>query len=168
MDFLTLVKKRRSCRAFTSQAVADADLQTVLTAAQLAPSACNFQPLKLHVLKGERLEAARQCAWLYNAPAAVLICTYDDKAWVRKHDQENFGLADAAIAIDHMALAAASLDLSSCIIGAIKINELRAALQIPEEEHPQLILALGYPDESAEDKLQLHDKRKPLSELTAD
>ena len=47
-------------------------------------------------------------------------------------------------------------------------RRLKAALQIPEEEHPQLILALGYPDETAEDKLQLHDKRKDLSELTAD
>ncbi len=168
MDFLTLVKKRRSCRAFTDQTVEQADLQTILTAAQLAPSACNLQPLKLHVLQGERLEGARSCAWLYNAPAAVLVCTYDDKAWVRRHDQENFGLADAAIAVDHMALAAASLDLSACIIGAIKINELKTSLQIPEDEHPQLILALGYPDETAEDKLQLHDKRKALSELVAD
>ncbi len=166
MDFLALVKKRRSCRAFLPDAVNTEQLQLILQAAQLAPSACNLQPLKLHVLQGAALEQARACAWLYNAPLAILLCTEDDKAWVRRHDGENFALADAAIAIDHMALMAAALDLSSCIIGAIKLDPLRCALKLPDNEHPQLILALGHADPSAEDKVQLHDKRKALTELT--
>lgn len=165
MNFLELVKARRSCRAFTSQAVADDDLKTILEAARLAPSACNLQPLRLYVLQGQPLEAARACAWLYNAPAVVLVCTLDDKAWQRKYDQENFALADAAIAIDHMALCAASLGLSSCIIGAIKTDKLTEALQLPAELHPQLMLALGHADPAVPDTLNLHDKRVSAQEL---
>ena len=168
MDFLELVKQRRSCRAFTADSLTEEQLQLILTAAQLAPSACNIQPLQLHLLRGERLEAARKCAWLYNCQAAVLVCTLDDKAWVRKHDGENFALADAAIAVDHMALAAASIGVDSCIIGAIKLADLKQALNLPEGEHAQLILALGHADQSAEDKLKLHDKRRALSELVSD
>lgn len=165
MDFLSLVKKRRSCRAFLPDPIDEQSLNAIVQAAQLAPSACNLQPFKLHILTGAALEKARACAWLYQAPVAILVCTEDEKGWVRRHDGENFALADAAIAVDHMALMAASLDISSCIIGAIKLDPLVCALQLPDNEHPQLILALGKADASAEDKVKLHDKRKSLEEL---
>lgn len=165
MDFLDLVKKRRSCRAFTNEVIAEDKLARILEAGRLAPTACNFQPLKLHVLTGESLNKAREFAWLYNAQTAVLVCSLDASCWTRKYDKENFGLADAAIVTDHMALAAAAEDVSSCIIGAIKTEGLHEALELPSEEHIQLILALGLPDESVPDKLQLHDKRKSLEEL---
>lgn len=165
MEFLDLVKKRRSCRAFTNEVIAEDKLMRILEAGRLAPTACNFQPLKLHVLSGDSLNRARDFAWLYNAQTVIMVCSLDAAGWTRKYDQENFALADAAIVIDHMALAAACEGVSSCIIGAIKITGLQEALGIPSDEHIQLILALGIPDESVPDKLQLHDKRKSLEEL---
>ncbi len=165
MEFLDLVRRRRSCRAFLQEQVAEEKLNYILQAARLAPSACNLQPLRLHVLSGERLEQVRPCAWLYNAPLAVMVCSLDALAWKRKYDGENFALADAAIAVDHMALAAAEQGVDSCIIGAIKVTALQQALQLPEEEHIQLILALGYADPAVPDKVQLHDKRRSADEL---
>lgn len=165
MEFLELVRRRRSCRAFLQEMVEREKLDYILQAAQLAPSACNLQPLRLHILSGERLEQARAFAWLYNAPLAVMVCSLDAVAWQRKYDGENFALADAAIAVDHMALAAAEQGVDSCIIGAIKVTAMHQALKLPEEEHIQLILALGHADPAVPDKLQLHEKRRSADEL---
>ena len=51
-DFLTLCRDRYSCRFYdTERPVADEDLQNILEAARLAPSACNRQPWQFVVVR---------------------------------------------------------------------------------------------------------------------
>ena len=53
-DFLTLCRDRYSCRFYdTERPVADEDLQNILEAARLAPSACNRQPWQFVVVRDE-------------------------------------------------------------------------------------------------------------------
>jgi len=49
MDFLELAKKRQSCRAYDQKPVEPEMIAHCLTAARLAPSACNSQPWKFVV-----------------------------------------------------------------------------------------------------------------------
>lgn len=51
MDFFEAVAERKSIRRFTGERVAEADLKKMLQAAQLAPSAHNFQPWRFIVVK---------------------------------------------------------------------------------------------------------------------
>ncbi len=61
MDFKSIVQERQSCRAYDSaRPVEQEKLEAVLSAARLAPSACNAQPYHITVCKGERAhEVAR-------------------------------------------------------------------------------------------------------------
>jgi len=53
-ETLISIKNRRSTREFTDQQVSDEDIQTILCAANQAPSAHNQQSWKFIILKGER------------------------------------------------------------------------------------------------------------------
>ncbi len=50
MDFLELVKKRQSIRAYLDKPVEHERIERCLEAVRLAPSACNAQPYKFIVV----------------------------------------------------------------------------------------------------------------------
>ena len=51
MEFAQLIRERYSVRRFTAEPVTDAELQSILEAARLAPTAVNKQPQRLLVLR---------------------------------------------------------------------------------------------------------------------
>lgn len=57
MEFWDVVEGRHSVRGFTGEPVDRADMERVLSAAALAPSAMNAQPWTFHVCTGESREA---------------------------------------------------------------------------------------------------------------
>lgn len=164
MDFLSLAKSRWSCRKFDPKMVEDDKIEQVLTAAQIAPSACNKQPLKFLVLKGEAVKKIEHCAWLYGAPVVVAVLTNESEAWQRKYDSQNFAVVDGAIAMDHMMLMATSLGLGSVFVGAVKTKLLAEALKVEAPWRVQFLMPLGYKAQEAVPD-PLHDKRKSLEEL---
>ena len=90
MDFKLLATKRFSLRKFTDEAVAQADLDYIMSCVQLAPSACNRQPWKFLLLASEEAKAKiRQCynrPWFASAPLYVLCMTNNSEGWVRPDD----------------------------------------------------------------------------------
>ncbi len=58
--FDSIVRQRRSLRAFESRPVEAETLQRVFQVAQRAPSNCNTQPWKVHVASGDVLETLRR------------------------------------------------------------------------------------------------------------
>ena len=58
--FSTIVRQRRSLRAFLPTPLSEAELQAIFTDAACAPSNCNTQPWVVHVVSGAKLEALRQ------------------------------------------------------------------------------------------------------------
>ena len=59
MDFFELINKRQSCRSYDAREVEQEKLDKILEAARLAPSACNGQPYRITVCRGE---SAKQVA----------------------------------------------------------------------------------------------------------
>jgi nitroreductase len=165
MKFNELAEKRVSIRSYESKPVSKALLNTVLEAGRLAPSACNLQPLQFVVVqKKENLAALADCYpgdWFRSAPAVIAVCALPSKAWKRRHyDDRSYADVDAAIAADHMALAAADIGLGTCWVGAFDPKAVRSVLNIPRSAEPLIMLTLGHPAEKGRPKT-----RKPLDKL---
>ena len=67
---------------------------------------------------------------------------------------------DVAIAMEHLALAAAVEGLGTCWIGAFHQGQVRDVLGIPESAKVVGVMTLGYPADSPRPK-----RRKPISEI---
>jgi nitroreductase len=166
MNFADLVRARRSVRGFQQRPVAREHLLAVLEAGRLAPSACNLQPWRFVVVteRGEldRLAACYARDWFRTAPAAIVVCGDHDRSW-KRGDGKDHADVDAAIAADHMTLAAAELGLGTCWICAFDPAVLRACLRLPASREPIVLLPIGYPDERA--AAATRPPRKALEEV---
>jgi nitroreductase len=163
MDFLDLVKKRRSVRNYLDKPVDDGLLEKVLEAGRLAPSACNNQPLAFIVIKDRaakaRLENVYKREWFLRAPVIIAVCCDRSASWKSADGRDSCAI-DAAIALDHMTLAAAECGLGTCWVCAFNAAEARKALMLPENVDPVAFCPLGHPGpEKALPKTrkQLHD-----------
>ena len=163
MDFLELVKKRHSVRAYKSIPIEYSKLQKVLEAARLAPTANNRQPFKLIIIqtKGREEELLRiyNRHWFVEAPVIICACGIPSESWVRK-DGSNFYDRDVVIAMDHLILAATEQGLGTCWVQAFNPEEARRVLKLPEDIEPIVFTPLGYPNDQPKDTT-----RKPIEEL---
>jgi nitroreductase len=150
MSFLDLVNKRFSVRAYRPAPVSDEDLNKVLEAGRLAPTAANKQPVHIIVVRDakrrEELGQAYPREWFWKAPVIIVVCVEPAKAWVRA-DDKNFADVDGAIVMDHMTLCAADLGLGTCWIGAFDPARLRRILGLPAGIEPLVMTPLGKPAE---------------------
>jgi len=130
---------------------------------QLAPTACNLQPFRFIVVhtKGRESELRRiySSAWFTEAPLIICACGIPSESW-RRRDGKNYCEIDVAIAMDHLTLAAASIGLGTCWIGAFNPDAAREILGLPEGVEPVAFTPLGYPADRPGRK-----SRKPLDEI---
>lgn len=167
MDFLDIAKARYSVRNYKPEQVEDEKLKKILTAAHVAPTGNNQQPVRLIVVREkegmERL--ARATRSIYNAPMAIIVCADKSKAWQRKYDEKNISDIDASIITDHMMLEATNLGLGSLWICWFKPEVIREEFKLPDGVEPVNILALGYADREPESPDRHSEKRIPISDL---
>ena len=163
MGFKELIQARYSVRAYKPDPVEEEKLQQVLEAACLAPTAVNRQPFRLLVLRTggreEELQRIYSRKWFTQAPLIICICTVPEEAWVRR-DGRKYVDVDAAIAMDHLILAARSLGLGTCWIADFDLAAAREVLGLPDDVEPLLFTPLGHPAGEPRPK-----RRKDLSEL---
>lgn len=152
MDFLDLVKKRRSVRNYLDKPVEEALLNNVLEAGRLAPSACNNQPWVFIVIKDfasrQKLANVYKREWFLRAPIIIAVCCDRSVSW-KSADGRDSAAIDAAIALDHMTLAAAEAGLGTCWVCAFNAAEARKALMLPDKIDPVAFCPLGYPGPEA-------------------
>ncbi|HWT26951.1 MAG TPA: nitroreductase family protein [Mobilitalea sp.] len=150
MTLLELAKQRHSVRSYQSKEVEREKLLQVLEAGRLAPSAVNFQPFHFIVITEEegksKVNEAYPREWLRKAPVIIVVCGDHSKSWKRKDGKDHCDI-DAAIAIDHMTLAATDLGLGTCWICAFDAKRLHENLELPANLEPIAIVPFGYPDE---------------------
>ena len=170
MSFLELAKKRFSVRKFKPDPVKDEDLEYVLEAGRIAPSANNSQPWQFIVIKGkaknEEVNALYHREWFGDAPIVIAIFADHGKSWHRGQDGKDHADIDAAIAADHMTLAATERGLGTCWVCNFDLEKTQAYFNLPEHLELMALLPLGYP--VVEPDVERHsEKRKPLSEIVA-
>ena len=173
MNFMEIAENRQSCRSYdSSKDVEQERLDAILRAAQLAPSACNGQPYKITVCKGENAKAvAAACAGMglnKFAPQAPVQLVISEMPYVKsaalgaKLKKNDYRSIDIGIVAAYITAEAAAQGLATCILGWLDDGKIR---NICDLEHPvRLVITLGYAAEG--DKLR-SKKRKDLEELVA-
>ncbi len=153
MELLELLQKRYSVRKFSDRPVEQEKLDKIAAAAMAAPSAKDFQPVKVYVLKSEeaiaRIRNVTRCA--YNAPVVMMIAVDRNKEWHNDLEEGiTSGVQDASIICDHMMLEATSLGLGSVWVAWFSPSKAHEAFELPENEQVIMLLPIGYAAEDAE------------------
>jgi nitroreductase len=166
MDFLQLAKTRYSSRKYKQMNVEEVKLNYVLEAGRISPSAVNYQPRYFIVVRGENVENLRACytrEWFKTAPVYIVVCSDKTKSW-KRGDGKSSSDIDAAIAADHITLAATGIGLATCWVCNFNKPELCKVLSLPEHVEPVVVLPIGYPDDQS-DPERHKNERKPLSDI---
>ena len=77
--------------------------------------------------------------------------------------KKNHADIDAAIATEHICLAASALELGSCWVCNFDVKALQAAFPLGEQWHPVAILPIGYPANTPNKP----SPRKEMSQITS-
>lgn len=166
-DFLSLCRRRFSCRAYSDRVPAAADMEYIAECARLAPSACNRQPWRFVVVepgdtqRRHAIAEAYNRPWISSAPIYIVVCGEPAEAWTRPDDGKNHLDVDLAIVAEHICLAAADCGLGTCWICNFNPSRLTVDLGLPCGTVPMAIIPVGYPaSDAVPDK-----KRRNLDEL---
>jgi nitroreductase len=163
MELWEALRTRRSIRAYRPDPVPREQIERILEAVRLAPSAANRQPWHFYaVTDPARREALREAygkEWFWGAPAVLAACARPAEAW-KRGDGANYAWVDVAIAFDHLTLAAHAEGLGTCWIGAFKPEAVRSVLGLPADLEPVALTPLGRPAKEAK-----APERKPLSQV---
>jgi nitroreductase len=161
MEFAEVVLARRSIRTYEDRPVEVEKLEYVLEAGRVAPSTGNRQSATFIVVRDPETIAAIGRPYV----------TCGDKRRAMSHHGVEFWQLDAAIAAEHMVLAAADVGLGTCWVGLFHPRAVRRALAIPKRMKILAMLAVGYPaerqgaEESVETAAGRAHKRKPMSDF---
>ncbi|MFV0527772.1 MAG: nitroreductase family protein [Lachnospiraceae bacterium] len=165
MSFLDLAKRRYSVRTYLTKKVEQEQIDRILEAAWVAPTAANKQPQRIFVLQSEEaLEKVGKAARVFQAPLVFLICSDTREAWQRRHDGHQSTDIDASIITDHMMLEATELGLGSVWICAFRPQVIIEEFELPEYLVPVNLLAVGYADEEPLSANRHKGLRKEISE----
>ena len=165
MSIYDLVMKRRTIRRFQQKPLPRDLLDRLLDAGRLAPSAANLQPLEFitvdspemcaqifplttwagYLPDGTPQEGERPTAWMLILHNRILSPVADQ---------------DVGFAAASMVLVAEDEGVASCAIGSVQRGPLRQALGIPEHYEVPLVIALGYPAETAVAEAMVGDEVK--------
>ena len=152
MSFADLTLARYSCRSYTNEPVSGADLEQILEAGRIAPSACNRYPTRvLACTTPEQLAAAASAqprferdGSVFGAPLVLVVCGRANDAWVRRADEMNAAIVDATIVCDQMMMQATDLGLGTCWVSAFDPAACAQALGLPEGTYPYHMLVVGH------------------------
>ena len=168
MDFEEVITKRYSVRDLADKPVSDEQIDKILKAAQLAPTAVNKQPFKVWALKSQ--EARDKGAESFNfefakkAPVLFVVGANEKEAWVRPADGHNFAEIDAAIAATQMMLEVENLGLGTTWIGHFDPEKLKKAFPQMQPYFLEAIFGVGYPAANAAPSPR-HEQSKSIEEL---
>ena len=146
MEFQKVIQIRESVRKFSNQEPATEQIQYILEAGRLAPTAFNKQPQRIYVLKSEgalsKMDRVHPCR--YGAPVVMLVCS--DKEAASHFQGGSSYLVDGTIAATHMMLAAADIGLDTCWAGVIDIEGTQEAFGLADHIYPICFLDIGIRD----------------------
>lgn len=169
-DILKAIEKRSSTRGYTDQKPTKEELDILLNAALMAPTAANRQEIHISVLDGAspilaEIEAERMKGavaphnFYYEAPVVMILSGDASFHW---------SAVDAGIAVENICLAAEGLGLGSLIIGCIrdalsgeKKEYFAKALQFPEGYEYQVAVAVG--TKAVSKQPHTYDREKNIS-----
>jgi len=150
-DAVGTIMGRRSIRKYREEQPSDEVLEKIVAAGQQAPFAMQMGSLLLSRDLGSNV---------FRAPLLFVVCAdvhrmelvMARRGWKRKASDLYtllFAVQDAAYMAQNMVIAAESLGLGSCYIGAAPFiaGRIRERFQLPDRVFPLVMLTMGYPAE---------------------
>lgn len=168
-SFLRFIRERYSVRSFSDKPVEDEKIDSILTAAQIAPTAVNYQPQKIFVLKSTEALAkiTRLCRCIYGAPLVFLICSDERRTWKSQTEPGySAGEMDCSIVCTHMMLEAWEQGLGSVWVRLFDVKETADAFHLPPYIKPICLLPVGYASEDSVPYTRWHDVFRDITEFT--
>jgi len=159
MSLIDVILTRRSIRRYETEEVPAEVLQQILEAGRQAPSAANRQPIRFVIVKDHEL-LKNLCDNLITrfvkyAPVAMVGC-----ADIKSLLTGKWAVVDATIAMQNMVIAAWTLGVGSCWIGACNEEKVKELLKIPDKWKVVALITFGYPAEQPKSR-----RKKPFEEL---
>ncbi|MCR5219108.1 nitroreductase family protein [Treponema sp.] len=168
MDFLQLAKDRYSCKKYSSKVISKEELDSILEAGRLAPTAKNLQEQRIYVLQSpdalKKVDEVTPCR--YGATTVVLVAFDNNNVFTYPGQKRTSGAEDASIVATHMMLAAQALGVQSCWLNNFDPEKVRTVFGLPENEEVLMLLDLGFAADGA-GPLANHNLRKAISETVS-
>ena len=169
MTFMELAKNRYSERYFDPRPVEQEKIDRILEAARTAPTACNYQPQRIYVIRSE--EALKKARGMrvshFNAPLMILMCYDRSTAWRNPGDRwyDNYcsGEQDATIVAATLMYEAEEQGVHSVWLRGFDSRQVAETFGLPENHIPVMMFAMGYPSDKSEPS-PWHFQRKPMDE----
>lgn len=158
MSLVDVILSRRSIRQYDDKDIPKDVLDKILEAGRQSPSAANRQPYQFVVVTESEIKkelSGLVSGFLKNAPVVIVGCANPKALLTGK-----WAVIDTTIALENIVLAAWSLGVGSCWIGAFNEQKVKNAVQIPEKWKVVALISLGYPAENPESR-----KKKEKSKL---
>jgi nitroreductase len=172
-----LIRERWSPRAFADRPVEPEKVLGLLEAARWAPSSSNGQPWTYFVAtkdQPEEFDRLASClvegnAWAKHAPLLLLAVAATHFAHNGKPNRHAFH--DVGLANENLVLQAVASGLVAHQMAGFLPDRAREAFEIPVDQEPLTMIAVGYPGEVEDLPEQLRARettprtRKPLAEM---
>lgn len=165
MEFTEVVKNRYSCKKYDGKQISEEQLDAVLQAGRLAPTAKNLQGQRIYVVQSAeglaKIDELTPCR--YGAPTVLVVAFDKNSVFVYPGEEVNSGVEDASIVATHMMLAATNTGVDSCWLNFFDPAAVAKAFDLPENEQVLMLLDLGFAAKGFA-PLPNHTSRKPLEE----
>lgn len=155
MDALEAIRRRRSVRKYTGEAIQRKDLEKIVDAGRLAASGSNQQPWDFIVITNRtminQLKVASQ--WMEKAGAIIAVVMDPSSRW---------WVEDGAAAIENILIASTALGYGSCWLEGYTLpreEEFKVLLGIPKTKKLLTLIPIGVPVEWPK------KEKKPLAEV---
>jgi len=154
MDFLEVIKDRRSIRKFEDKIVEDKLIEQIILNGIWAPSAGNIQSWEVVIVQNKEQrskigKSAYMRDFVSKAQFILVVCAnmHRSAEVYGERGSDLYCIQDAAAATQNMLLTAHYLGLGACWIGSFDENLVIDVLNIPEGVKPVTLIPIGYPDE---------------------
>ncbi|WP_230398113.1 nitroreductase family protein [Novisyntrophococcus fermenticellae] len=165
MEFFEVIKNRYACKKFDQRPIAKEQLEAILEAGRLAPTAKNLQEQRIYVVQSQdgltKIDKVTPCR--YGAPIVIVVAFDKNNVFTYPGEKRDSGIEDATIVATHMMLAAKAAGVESCWVNFFDPEVTAKELGLPDNEEVLMILDIGYAAEGT-GALATHTQRKKTSE----
>ncbi len=143
MLFDDVIKNRFACRKFSDYKLTEEELDKILEAGRIAPSAKNLQPIKIIVCKSDKalemIDKVSPCR--YGAKQVLIVCGDKNNAF-KEGDYSGYEV-DASICATHMMLEATNIGIDNIWVRMFQSKELKELFKLDEGIEPVCLIPLG-------------------------
>jgi nitroreductase len=162
LDFMEIIKGRRSIRRYQDQEIPEEALNQVLEAIRWSPSWANKQCWEVIVIKDSVIKQKLQetlstgnpaTKAIGEAPVVITLCGKLERAGYKKgQPTTKFGdwfMFDLGISTQSLCLTAHNLNLGTVIVGLFDHDKAKDILKVPDGYEVVALVPLGYPAKEA-------------------